>query len=144
MLYCLSVERNSSNGDLSLAYVDQPISLLAPRRPLIFPWISCWKVLHQWTEPTSVLEFPQAKTPLRKNQSYSLPAKLSGEWQTEAATPRKGLVCNLIRKSGCPGFTTCPASSSQTILTPDLVLTAFRGLVCWPFLPVLACFLDYP
>lgn len=139
MLYRLSGERNSSNGDLSLAYVDQPVSLLAPRRPSIFPWISCWKVLHQQTEPTPVLEIPQAKTPLRKNQSYSLPAKLSREWQTEEATPRKGLVCNLMRKSGCPGFTTCPAPSSQPILTsllpPVLVLTAlsevlFAGHIC--------------
>lgn len=66
ILAALSVESNSSNRHLSPAYLEQPISLLAPGTPSTFPQISCWKVSHLQTQPTSVLEIPQAKTALRK------------------------------------------------------------------------------
>jgi len=130
ILAVLSVESNSSNGDLSLAYLDQPVSLLMPRRPSVFPQLSCWEVL---TPPTSVLEIPPSQNNSQERQLYSLPAKLAGDWQNKEATPKKGLVCNPLGESGCSSFTTCPASSLQPVLTtllpPVLVPTTLSEVL---------------
>lgn len=57
-------------------------------------------------------------------------------------------MCNPLGESGCPGFTKCPASSSQPVLTPllppVLVQMALSEIICWPFMLVLTHFLDYP
>lgn len=69
MLAVLSVQGNSSNGDPSLAYLDQSTSLLAHRRPLISPpadQLLAGLTPADTTHICSPEQTSQAKTALRK------------------------------------------------------------------------------
>lgn len=87
ILAVLSVEFNSSNGDLSLTYLDQTVSRGTQESIDIPPDQLLGGLIPADTTHICSAE-PPGQNSSQERQSYSLPAKLARDRQTKEDTPK--------------------------------------------------------